>query len=138
MVQSQIWLVLTGQPNLVPGWYLHILVAPLSFAAAVVLARAGTMERLLTALAIAYGFAFSLACMWLQALLYSGCAVKLGDVSDYRLPDQSCLFDMATLEARMRVLSHPHIALVALAAAVLAGLGVFTAFPPAWRAARQM
>jgi hypothetical protein len=108
-----------------PGWYLHILAAPLGLA----VAKGWTRPRLLglltalTALFTAANWAFQLS-------LFSGCAAKLGADKHYNLAGAGCFIDPHTLS----VLAHPLLGFVCLGAGVLlaivAGARALRAFRP--------
>jgi hypothetical protein len=106
-----------------PGWYLHILAAPLGLA----VAKGWTRPRLLglltaiTALLTAVDWAFQLS-------LFSGCAAKLGADKHYSLRGAGCFIDQHALSA----LSHPILGFVCLGSgallAIVAGARALRAF----------
>jgi hypothetical protein len=92
-----------------PGWYLHILAAPLGFA----LARGWRRPRLLAVLLALT--AISTAVAWsLQLSLFSGCAAKLGSSVAFGFAGADCFVSMKGLAA----LGSPALGLASLAAGV--------------------
>lgn len=99
-----------------PGWYLHILCAPLALA----LALGWRHWRLFGALA-AYAIAFHLVCWITQLSFFSGCAYKPGPRLPLRLDPGSCLIDpmhLAELGAPVLGAASLTVAIAAGAAAV--------------------
>ncbi len=121
-----VWMAGTAAET--PGWYLHILAAPLGLA----LARGWRWPRLLGALGALT--AISTAGLWLlQASMFSGCAAKLGADPRYGFAGAGCLLSWPELAAA----GHPLIAVLALAvgggtAVAAGGLAV-----TAWRQAKK-
>jgi hypothetical protein len=115
---------LTGIGAATPGWYLHILAAPLGLA----VARGWKQPRLLallaalTAVYTAAGWAFQLS-------MFSGCAAKLGDNKHYDLTGAGCFIDQHALFA----LGHPLLGFVCLTAGVILAI---VAASRAWSAFR--
>jgi hypothetical protein len=108
-----------------PGWYLHILAAPLGLA----VARGWTRPRLLAALA-ALTALYTAASWAFQLSMFSGCAAKLGDNKHYDLTGAGCFIDLRALSA----LGHPLLGLMCLAAGVVLAIA---AASRAWRAFRS-
>lgn len=108
--------------SITPGWYLHILAAPIAFAMAVGWAWPALL-RWLAAAAVLVG-----AVGWAgQISLFSGCAIKSGHVQTYSLADAACLIDWRQLD----VLGAPWIGAFCLAAGIACGLsGLALAQPP--------
>lgn len=99
-----------------PGWYLHILAAPLGLA----MARGWRRPRLLTALT-AYTALYTAAAWAFQLSMFSGCAVKDGG-KHYALTVAGCFVAPDVLGR----LGHPLLGAACLAAGViLAGLAAF-------------
>jgi hypothetical protein len=105
-----------------PGWYLHILAAPLGL----VIARGWTRPSILGALAALTGL-YSVFTWAFQLSMFSGCAAKLGAGKHYSLTGAGCFIDPHALSA----LGHPLLGLTCLTAGV--GLAVVAA-AWAWRA----
>lgn len=115
----------TGVGAGAPGWYLHALVAPLSLllcagwsALEAWLPRA---SRWLGCAWLIYAAGLLALLAWLQAALFSGCAVKTATSRIYTFESGACLFDLATLHARLAQLTYPGAgyAVLLLAAALL-------------------
>ena len=107
-----------------PGWYLHILAAPLGLA----VARGWTKPRTLGLLALVTGL-YSAATWAFQLSMFSGCAAKLGANKHYDLAGAGCFVDKHALS----VLGHPLLGMVCLTLG--AGLALCAAIW-AWRAFR--
>ncbi len=103
---------MAGTSAVTPGWYLHILAAPLGFA----LALGWSRPRLLAILTSLTG-AYTLVAWGFQLSLFSGCASKLGHDKHYVFEGTTCFLSEHTLAA----LGHP------IAAASLLLGGVITA-----------
>ena len=115
---------MAGVSAVTPGWYFHILAAPLGFAVA--LGWRG--PRVLAALVTLTGAYTMLAWAW-QLSLFSGCAAKLGLDKHYTLSGANCFIDLHALSAVARPgLGVPTAGLGALLA--------ITAGVVAWRAIR--
>jgi len=99
-----VWMA--GTSAFTPGWYFHILAAPLGYG----VARGWRRPRLLAALT---GLtALSTAVAWAAQLsMFSGCAAKLGRDPHYSLAGAACLIDPLALVR----LGHPLLGTVALA-----------------------
>ena len=97
-----------------PGWYLHILAAPLGLA----VARGWTRPRLLGVLTL-LTVVYSAAAWAFQLSLFSGCAAKLGVDKHYNLAGAGCFIDPRALSA----LGHPLLGLVCLAAGGILAVG---------------
>jgi hypothetical protein len=96
-----------------PGWYLHILAAPLGFAVAL-----GWHKPLaLGLLTVATGL-YAAAAWAFQLSMFSGCAAKLGADKHYDLAGARCFVDLHALGA----LGHPMLGFAALAVGVLLAL----------------
>jgi hypothetical protein len=105
------FVALTGRGASTPGYYLHILAAPLAFAVALGWRRG----PLLTGLWVYTGL-FTLGVWALQLSMFSGCAAKLGDDPHYSFAGAGCLVDGGQISA----LSYPLLAALAIVAAVVA------------------
>ena len=96
-------IAVTGHAAETPGWYMHILAAPLGYAVA-----RGWRRPLAMGLLVAYGAVFTLT-LWIDQLaLFSGCATK-GPDKHYAF-NQGCLIAPNVLEA----LGHPGLGAIAL------------------------
>ena len=120
-----VWMA--GTSAVTPGWYFHILAAPLGLAVAIGWRR----PRLLAGLTALTGL-YTLAAWACQLSMFSGCAAKIGDNKHYNLQDAGCFIDPQVL-AR---LGHPALGAVSLACGVAlaltaAGLACRTFPPPA-------
>lgn len=115
----------TGVGAGAPGWYLHTLIAPLSllFGAGWSALRAWLpwASRWLGRVWLLYAAGFAALLAWLQAALFTGCAVKTATSRIYTFDSGACLFDLATLHARLALLTYPSAgyAVLLLAAVVL-------------------
>lgn len=117
-----VWMAGVGAAT--PGWYLHILAAPLGLA----VARGWTRPRALGLLALLTGL-YEAATWAFQLSMFSGCAAKLGADKHYSLAGAGCFIDGHALS----VVGHP----VAGAVCLVIGLGLaLTAASRAWRAFR--
>jgi hypothetical protein len=96
-----------------PGWYFHILAAPLSLALAL-----GWQRRRLFGLLAAYAVLFHVACWVGQLSFFSGCAYKPGPHMWLRFDPGSCFISTANLAA----LGEPALGFAALAAAAVTGI----------------
>lgn len=110
------FVALTGRGASTPGYYLHVLAAPLGLALAMGW-RGGLMQRLL----FGYTFGFTLAVWALQLSLFSGCAAKLGQDPHYSFTGAACFLD----GRQLAVLGEPVPALLCALAAL--GLLVYAA-----------
>jgi hypothetical protein len=115
-----VWMA--GTSAVTPGWYFHILAAPLGFAVALGWRR----PRVLGALTALTGIYTAVAWTF-QLSLFSGCAAKLGANEDYDLTGAGCFIDPHALQ----VVGAPTLGFASLAAGL--GLGLYAAFL-AWRA----
>jgi hypothetical protein len=107
-----VWMAGTGATT--PGWYIHILAAPVGFAVAL----GWTRPRLLTALT-AMTALYTAAAWAFQLSMFSGCAAKLGADKHYSLAGAGCFLDLHALAG----VSHAGIGLFALLAGGLTALG---------------
>ena len=107
-----------------PGWYLHILAAPLGLA----VARGWTRPRTLGLLTLLTGV-YSAATWAFQLSMFSGCAAKLGANKHYDLAGAGCFIDRHALAA----VGHPLLGMVCL---VLGAVLALSAALWAWRAFR--
>jgi len=107
-----------------PGWYLHILAAPLGLA----VARGWTRPRTLGLLTLLTGV-YSADTWAFQLSMFSGCAAKLGANKHYDLAGAGCFIDRHALAA----VGHPLLGMVCL---VLGAVLALSAALWAWRAFR--
>jgi hypothetical protein len=89
-----------------PGWYVHILAAPLGFAVAL-----GWHKPLALGLLALATSLYAMAAWAFQLSMFSGCAAKLGADKHYSLDGASCFLDLHALGA----LGHPMLGFAALA-----------------------
>jgi len=111
-----VWMA--GTSAFTPGWYFHILAAPLGYAAA----RGWRHPRILAGLAGLTGLYAALAWAF-QLSMFSGCAAKLGSDPHYSLSGAGCFIDPHALA----MLGHPALGALALtlgAACAVAAAGV--------------
>ena len=117
-----IYVWMAGAGAVPPGWYFHILAAPLGFAVAL----GWRWPRALGALAALTGV-YTLSAWSFQLSMFSGCAAKLGSDKHYDLKGATCFLDPHVLG----VLAYPLIGMVTFTAGVVLAL---TAAVLAWRA----
>jgi hypothetical protein len=99
--------------SITPGWYLHILAAPIGFTMAVGW-RWPSAQRWLAAGAVMVG-----VIAWgLQLSMFSGCATKNAVSKWYDLSGATCLIDWRQLD----VLSMPTLGVVSVAVGLVAGI----------------
>jgi hypothetical protein len=117
-----VWMA--GAAAATPGWYLHILAAPLGLAAA----RGWTRPRALWLLTLLTGLYTAVAWAF-QLSLFSGCAAKLGADKHYNLTGAGCFIDGRALSA----LGHP---LTGAACLIVGAVLALAAAARAWGAFR--
>ena len=83
-----------GAAAVTPGWYFHILAAPLGFAVALGWRRPRVLAATVGATAV-----YTLVSWAAQASMYGGCAAKLGADKHYSLAGARCLVDIPALGA---------------------------------------
>jgi hypothetical protein len=112
-----------------PGWYLHILAAPLAFAAAVALERllAHRAGRPLVLALAGYTFAYFVVATQFQLLFYSGCVFKDPATKHFAFPDTpACAGGAPEVLERLAFLALPWIGLPLLALGLcLGGYGLW-------------
>lgn len=115
-------IAVTGFGSGAPGWYLQVLIGPLSL-----LLAAGwqfwrqAAPRLFVWVVrswMVYALGFVLALAGLQVALFAGCAVKTATDRGYVFAETACLFDLAGLAERLGGLAYPVPAALALGLAV--------------------
>ncbi len=112
-----VWMAGSGATT--PGWYFHILAAPLGFAVA-----RGWAQRRVLALLTGAAVVFTAIAWTLQLSMFSGCAGKIGDNPGYTLAGAHCFLDYRAIA----VLSHPWLGFSSLAiGAALAGVAAYLA-----------
>ena len=111
---------MAGATSLTPGWYLHILAAPLGLAAAMGWRRSWVLTTSLGATLV-----FVAVSELLHVSLYSGCAAKLGADKHFSFQGASCLIDPVKLSA----IAHPGLALAAAAVGIAAGVLAISRLP---------
>ena len=119
-----VWMA--GTSAVTPGWYFHILAAPLGLAVAIGWRRPRTLGVLTAATAVYTGVAWA----W-QLSMFSGCAAKLGADKHYSLAGAGCFIDPHVLSR----LGHPALGAIALIIGVVlalaaAGLALRAFRPP--------
>ncbi len=117
-----VWMA--GASAATPGWYFHILAAPLGLAVAIGWRR----PRLLGLLTAATG-AYTLVAWSFQLSMFSGCAAKLGADKHYTLIGSACFIQPRALVA----LGRPLLGVLSLALGIGLALAAATL---AWRAFR--
>jgi hypothetical protein len=105
--------LLPGAAPGTPGWYFHILAAPLSLALAL-----GWQWHRLFGLLAGYAVLFHVACWVGQLSFFSGCAYKPGPHMWLRFDPGSCFIS----PAHLAVLGEPTLGFAALAAAGVSGI----------------
>jgi hypothetical protein len=103
-------LALTGAGASTPGYYLHILAAPMAFAVSL-----GWRKGIVLPALWLYTAVFTLGLWALEASMFSGCAAKLKVDPHFSFNGATCLIDVKQLA----VLGHPAIAAAALGVAVV-------------------
>ena len=121
-----VWMA--GAGAVTPGWYLHILAAPLGFAVALGWRHIRVMSGLL-ALTVLY----TLAAWGFQLSMFSGEAAKLGDDKHYSLTGADRFIDFHALSA----LGHPIFGAACLVTGVIAALAAAGLALKAWRGAER-
>jgi hypothetical protein len=133
LYHTLVLLARTGLGSGTPGYYLHILVAPLGAAIGIGLGAwwaRPLFRRVVTALGT-YAIAFAVAISWAQLLLFAGLLVK-GGTKLYEAPSPlPPLLGVPEALARLRVLAFPDLAVVTWLAG---GLCVVTGVVGLWRA----
>lgn len=112
----------TGLGSGVPGWYLHVLMAPISLLLALgaqALRRRFTFALTAWWLWLSYAMCFCLAVTWLQFSLFAGCTYKTATSRMYSSADWRCLLDFKRLYQGAEILAYPATALIFVACAVL-------------------
>jgi hypothetical protein len=106
----------TGRGAGTPGWYLHILATPISFAMAIGWSKlkSFTVPRMLAAGSVAVGILGWI----LQLSLFSGCSVKAGTNKYYDLTGSGCWIDWNRLAA----IGYPNSGLLFLSSGLFIGL----------------
>jgi hypothetical protein len=104
----------TGLGKGTPGWYLHVLAAPLGM----IVALGWRWPRLMSAL-FSYSLIFAAGAWVMQLTLFSGCSAKLDGNPYYTFKESSCFIDWHQLD----VLASPMVGFASLLAGVVA-LGV--------------
>jgi len=98
------------------GWYLHALVAPLGLAVGIGLSvvAGNRWLRVLTAALVTYVLVFTAAVVYMQLLLFTGCAFKAGAIKTYQIPaDARCLTDIAGGIERLSAIANPAVGMTA-------------------------
>jgi hypothetical protein len=98
-----------GVPGAVGGYYLHLLLAPLSWALGLALCASwpdGLVRGAWKAL-VAYAGAFGIATQWMQVLLYAGIVFKAGASKHYQLESLPPWLGIPEGLERLRTLAYP-------------------------------
>ncbi len=122
------YVALTGRGASTPGYYLHILAAPMAFAVSL-----GWRKGILLPALWLYTAVFTIGLWGLEASMFSGCAAKLKVDPHYSFKGATCLVDVKQLAA----LGHPAIAATALGAAVAIVLWAAALQSPALSSPRE-
>jgi hypothetical protein len=115
------YLALTGAGASTPGYYLHILAAPMAFAVSL-----GWRKGIVLPALWLYTAVFTVAMWGLEASMFGGCAAKLKVDPHFSFKGATCLIDVKQLA----VLGHPAIAAAALGVAAVLVLAVATQWRP--------
>lgn len=95
-----------------PGWYLHMLAAPLGFAAALGLINLGSSRRLRLILAalFAYTFVYFLVAFGYQLMFYAGCMVKVPETKHFGFPaEPACSGGLPAVFQHLETLGQPRL-----------------------------
>jgi len=128
-------IALVGQA-ITPGYYLHILTAPLGVALGLALERAfeRSAGRAATALVGGYALLFAVGVWAAQAWMFAGQLHKAGSDRFYQAVPGAALLDVGTVARRLAALAYPTVGAAAFCAgAVLVAGGALTA----WTIARS-
>jgi len=115
------YLALTGAGASTPGYYLHILAAPLAFAVSL-----GWRKGIVLPALWIYTAVFTIALWGLEASMFSGCAAKLKVDPHFSFKGATCLIDVKQLA----VLGHPAVTAGALGLAAVLVLVVASQWRP--------
>jgi hypothetical protein len=119
------YLALTGAGASTPGYYLHILAAPMAFAVSL-----GWRKGIVLPALWLYTALFTVGLWMLEASMFSGCAAKLKVDPHFSFKGATCLVDVRQLT----VLGHPAIAAAALGVAAVLVIAVAAQWRPTWAA----
>lgn len=120
------YLALTGRGASTPGYYLHILAAPLAFAVSL-----GWRKGFLLPALWLYTALFTVGMWGLEASMFGGCAAKLKVDPHFNFKGATCLIDVKQLA----LLGHPLVAATALGLAAVLVVAVATQWRPVLAAA---
>jgi hypothetical protein len=115
------YLALTGSGASTPGYYLHILAAPMAFAVSLGWRKGIVMPALWL-----YTAFFTLGMWAMEASMFSGCAAKLKVDPHFSFKGATCLVDLKQLA----VLGHPGVAAAALGMAAVLVIAVVARWRP--------
>jgi hypothetical protein len=115
------YLALTGSGASTPGYYLHILAAPMAFAVSL-----GWRKGIVLPALWLYTALFTLGLWALEASMFSGCAAKLKVDPHFSFKGATCLVDVKQLA----VLGHPGVAAAALGVAAVLVIAVVAQWRP--------
>jgi hypothetical protein len=115
------YLALTGSGASTPGYYLHILAAPMAFAVSL-----GWRKGIVLPALWLYTALFTIGLWALEASMFSGCAAKLKVDPHFSFKGATCLVDVKQLA----VLGHPAVAAAALGLAAVLVLAVASQWRP--------
>jgi hypothetical protein len=115
------YLALTGAGASTPGYYLHILAAPLAFAVSL-----GWRKGIVLPALWIYTAVFTIALWGLEASMFSGCAAKLKVDPHFSFKGATCLIDVKQLA----VLGHPAVTAGALGLAAVLVIVVASQWRP--------
>jgi len=115
------YLALTGSGASTPGYYLHILAAPMAFAVSL-----GWRKGIVLPALWLYTALFTVGVWTLEASMFSGCAAKLKVDPHFSFKGATCFVDIEQLA----VLGHPAVAAAALGLAAILIMAVATQWRP--------
>jgi hypothetical protein len=106
------------QDNLLPGWYMQVLIPAYGLALAYGLQRISRSrtKRIALAVLLGYSVCFLAAICWAQASLFAGCATRGLPIRRYIFPVGGgfCVYRRHEVMANLAVIGWPHAALAAL------------------------
>lgn len=115
----------TGVGAGAPGWYLHVLVGPLSLLLAAgwqrFAERLPALTKVLVLVWVVYATCFAFAMTWLQVALFTGCTFKTADSRIYTAEGWMCLLKLGDLYGRLDLLAYPAAGLACFCLAVAIG-----------------
>jgi hypothetical protein len=122
------YLALTGSGASTPGYYLHILAAPMAFAVSL-----GWRKGIVLPALWLYTALFTVGLWMLEASMFGGCAAKLKVNPHFSFQGATCFIDAKQLA----VLGHPAIAVAALGVAAIMIIAAAWQWRPALASAAE-